>query len=67
MKVNLVYFMLTLFSPRSWNFVCLLSYFRQEWDMYAVPFGTPGGSTVPFGWVAPAEPSSDIWASALKD
>lgn len=41
---------------------------RHEWDMYAVPNGTLGGSSVPFGWVIPMEPSSDIWASvALQD
>lgn len=40
---------------------------RQEWDFYAVPYGTPGGSLIPFGWVKPVQPSSEVWLSALGE
>ena len=39
---------------------------RQDWDLFAVPVRSSGGSSVPLGWVEPVEPSSDIWASALE-
>jgi uncharacterized glyoxalase superfamily protein PhnB len=39
---------------------------RQEWDMFLVPRGLPGGSSLPQGWVVPVEPTDDVWASALK-
>ncbi|XP_064608209.1 programmed cell death protein 7-like [Liolophura sinensis] len=39
---------------------------RQGWDMFLVPEHTPGSSTIPQDWVWPAEPSSGIWASVMK-
>ncbi|XP_033750246.1 programmed cell death protein 7-like [Pecten maximus] len=40
---------------------------RRDWDMFLVPDGTPGGSRIPDGFVLPSEPSSEAWATALKD
>ncbi|KAK3097934.1 hypothetical protein FSP39_014664 [Pinctada imbricata] len=40
---------------------------RRDWDSFIVPPSVPGGSRLPDGWVLPPEPSSPIWASALKD
>ncbi|XP_067874125.1 programmed cell death protein 7 [Heterodontus francisci] len=39
---------------------------RQEWDRYLVPGDHPDGSSIPQGWVFPHPPSSDTWATALK-
>ena len=39
---------------------------RQEWDVYAVPASSESGSRIPLGWVIPAEPTDEVWASALK-
>lgn len=40
---------------------------RCDWDRFCVSEGTPGGSRIPDGYVIPQKPSSDIWASALKE
>uniref|UniRef100_A0A8W8HQW8 Programmed cell death protein 7 n=1 Tax=Magallana gigas TaxID=29159 RepID=A0A8W8HQW8_MAGGI len=40
---------------------------RCDWDRFVVPDSAPGGTRIPTHFVTPAEPSSDQWASALKD
>ncbi|CAH1254294.1 PDCD7 [Branchiostoma lanceolatum] len=49
------------------NSVQSLIHIRREWDMYLVPDGTVGATTVPAAWVVPSEPSSEVWAGCLKD
>ncbi|KAG8575057.1 hypothetical protein GDO81_009428 [Engystomops pustulosus] len=39
---------------------------RHEWDQFLVPPDHPDGSSIPRGWVIPAPPSNDTWATALK-
>ncbi|XP_067827527.1 programmed cell death protein 7 [Heptranchias perlo] len=39
---------------------------RQEWDRYLVPGDHPDGNSIPQGWVFPLPPSTDTWATALK-
>ncbi|XP_048418529.2 programmed cell death protein 7 [Stegostoma tigrinum] len=39
---------------------------RQEWDRYLVSGDHPDGSSIPQGWVFPHPPTSDTWATALK-
>uniref|UniRef100_UPI00398F89B0 programmed cell death protein 7 n=1 Tax=Pristiophorus japonicus TaxID=55135 RepID=UPI00398F89B0 len=39
---------------------------RQEWDRYLVPGDHPDGGSIAQGWVFPLPPSSDTWATALK-
>ena len=39
---------------------------RQQWDVYIVPEGTSGGSSVPPGWVIPTAPPNSVWESFLK-
>ncbi|XP_043934307.1 programmed cell death protein 7 [Protopterus annectens] len=39
---------------------------RREWDQYLVPEDYPDGSFIPRGWILPAPPSADSWASTLK-
>ncbi|CAL8246557.1 unnamed protein product [Lota lota] len=38
---------------------------RREWDMFLVPTDQAESSPVPQGWVLPAPPSDNAWASAL--
>lgn len=45
--------------------ICFFFY-RKDWDLYLVP-PSAGGSRIPEGWVVPPEPSSSVWASALRD
>ncbi|XP_022333265.2 uncharacterized protein LOC111130466 [Crassostrea virginica] len=40
---------------------------RYDWDRFVVPDHTPGGSRIPNHFVTPTEPSSEKWASVLKD
>ncbi|OWF39030.1 Programmed cell death protein 7 [Mizuhopecten yessoensis] len=40
---------------------------RRDWDMFLVPDRTPGGTRIPDGFVVPSDPSSEAWATALKD
>ncbi|XP_061172485.1 programmed cell death protein 7-like [Saccostrea echinata] len=40
---------------------------RQDWDRFIVPENAPGGSRVPTHLVTPTEPSSEKWASVMKD
>ncbi|XP_062566301.1 programmed cell death protein 7-like [Saccostrea cucullata] len=40
---------------------------RQDWDRFIVPENTPGGSRIPTHFVAPTDPSSEKWASVVKD
>ncbi|XP_066448990.1 programmed cell death protein 7 [Eleutherodactylus coqui] len=39
---------------------------RHEWDQFLVPPDHPDGSSIPRGWVVPAPPSNDTWATALN-
>jgi len=38
---------------------------RRQWDSFVVPPGTPGGLTIPVGWITPSPPANAIWATAL--
>ena len=40
---------------------------RRQWDAFLVPDTFPGASRIPDGLVTPAEPSSDLWATAIID
>ena len=40
---------------------------RRQWDAFLVPDTFPGASRIPDGFVTPAEPSSDLWATAIID
>ncbi|XP_075063748.1 programmed cell death protein 7 [Mixophyes fleayi] len=48
------------------NSVVSLVQIRHAWDQYLVPPDHPNTSSIPRGWVVPTLPSSDIWATALK-
>ncbi|XP_063781706.1 programmed cell death protein 7 [Pseudophryne corroboree] len=39
---------------------------RHMWDQFLAPPEHPDASSIPRGWVGPTLPSSDIWATALK-
>lgn len=47
--------------------ILYLFFNRQEWDRFAVPENTPGGSRIPSHFVTPEEPSSEKWSRVLKD
>ena len=40
---------------------------RRQWDAFLAPDTFPGASRIPDGFVTPAEPSSDLWATAIID
>lgn len=40
---------------------------RRQWDALLVPSTFPGASRIPDGFVSPAEPSSELWKTALID
>ncbi|XP_074625170.1 uncharacterized protein LOC141883551 [Acropora palmata] len=40
---------------------------RRQWDAFLVPSTFPGASRIPDGFVSPAEPSSELWKTALID
>ncbi|XP_025055373.1 programmed cell death protein 7 [Alligator sinensis] len=46
--------------------VPVLIQIRHEWDRYLVPADHPEGSCIPPGWVLPAPPTSDTWATAVR-
>ncbi|KAM5171871.1 programmed cell death protein 7 [Mantella aurantiaca] len=39
---------------------------RREWDRFLAPPDHPDASSIPRGWVLPMPPSSETWATALK-
>uniref|UniRef100_A0A1B6CQH6 Programmed cell death protein 7 n=1 Tax=Clastoptera arizonana TaxID=38151 RepID=A0A1B6CQH6_9HEMI len=40
---------------------------RRTWDQYVTNEKSEFGSTIPFGWVLPSNPSDELWAKCLKN
>ncbi|KAM9311934.1 programmed cell death protein 7 [Gastrophryne carolinensis] len=48
------------------NSVVSLVQIRHAWDQFLAPPDHPDASSIPRGWVLPTAPSSNTWATALK-